>query len=438
MCPPSVLDVEPTPDIPAETANTPLETSQRRVILAGLIGNVMEWYDFAVYGYLATVIGRLFFPDGNPSVSVIAAFGAFAAGFLVRPLGGLVFGRIGDLLGRRHALTLSVLAMAVPTVLMGLLPTYGTIGMAAPILIVLLRIVQGLSVGGEYTSSLIFLAEHSQKKRRSQTAVWGMWGATAGCLLGSGVAALVSNLLSDSQLIAWGWRIPFLVGALVAVTGFLLRRGIHAEAPACASKRPVRDTFGKHRLSVLKVALLNLSNGVSYYTAFVYSVTYMKSVDKFTEGVALNLNTASMVILLAVLPITAWISDRIGRRPLMIAGNLILTFGAIGLFHLMHSSDRMTIFLGEIGFVLAVGLIAGGVVAANVELMPAEIRCTGLAFAYNASIGLFGGTTPLIAALLISMTGNPISPAWWVTGTGAISLVTVLFFVRETGQEPLS
>ncbi len=438
MSPANVLDAAPASDAAVEAPVTPPEPSQRRVILAGLIGNVMEWYDFAVYGYLATVIGRLFFPDGNPSVSVIAAFGAFAAGFLVRPLGGLVFGRIGDLIGRRHALTLSVLSMAIPTVLIGILPTYATIGMAAPILIVLLRIVQGLSVGGEYTSSLIFLAEHARPNRRSQTSVWGMWGATAGCLLGSGVAAVVSNLLTDAQLIGWGWRIPFLVGALVAVTGYLLRRGIHAEAPLGASKRPVRDTFGKHRWAVLKVALLNLSNGVSYYTAFVYSVTYIKSVDKFSEGVALDLNTASMVLLLALLPAAAWLSDRIGRRPLIIAGNLILTVGAIGLFHLMDSPNRATIFLGEIGFVIAVALIAGGVVAANVELMPVEIRCTGLAFAYNAAIGFFGGTTPLIAASLISTTGNPIAPAWWVMATGAVSLATALFFVRDTGREPLA
>ncbi len=413
-------------------------SSQRRVILAGLIGNVMEWYDFAVYGYFATVIGRLFFPAGNPSASLIAAFGAFAAGFLVRPLGGLVFGRIGDIVGRQRALTLSVLAMAVPTVLIGLLPTYEMIGVAAPVLVVLLRIVQGLSVGGEYTSSLIFLAENSKPNRRSQTAIWGMWGATAGILLGSAIGAIISNALTQTQLENWGWRIPFLLGALVALTGSLLRRGIHAQPIARSSRRPVRDTFGKHRWIVFKVALLNLSFGVGFYTAFVYAVTYIKTIDKIPEGVALDLNTTSMVLLLVLLPISAWFSDRFGRKVLMIIGNLILTFGAIGLFQLMHATDQSIIFLGELGFVLAVGLSAGGVVAANVELMPADIRCTGLAFAYNVSIGFFGGTTPLIASLLIDGTGNPISPAWWVSATGAISLATVVFLIPETQHEPLT
>lgn len=158
-------------------------SSSRRVIFAGLIGNVMEWYDFAVYGYFAMVIGRQFFPSDTPSVSLIAAFGAFAVGFLVRPLCGLIFGRIGDLVGRQRAMMLSVMAMAIPTVLIGLLPTYEAIGVAAPLSIVLIRIIQGLSVGGEYTSSLVFLVEHAKPNHRARTAIWGVWGATAGILL---------------------------------------------------------------------------------------------------------------------------------------------------------------------------------------------------------------------------------------------------------------
>ncbi|UCE64060.1 MAG: MFS transporter, partial [Nitrospirota bacterium] len=191
--------------------NTLPRPSQGRIILAGLVGNVMEWYDFAVYGFFASVIGHQFFPSDNPTVSLIAAFGAFAAGFLVRPLGGLIFGRIGDLVGRSRALTLSVLTMAIPTVLIGLLPTHQAIGMAAPILLVTLRIIQGLSVGGEYTSSLVFLVENAPQDRRAFNAIWGVWGATAGILLGSGVGALLTNILTASQVGTWGWRLPFLV-----------------------------------------------------------------------------------------------------------------------------------------------------------------------------------------------------------------------------------
>lgn len=420
-----------------EATNSVNSDTRRKVILAGLVGNVMEWFDFAVYGYFASIIGTHFFPSENPAISLIAAFGAFAAGFLVRPLGGLLFGRIGDLVGRKRAMLLSVMAMAVPTVLIGLMPTYRTIGIAAPILLVLLRIIQGLSVGGEYTSSLIFLAEHAKPGHRARTAFWGMWGATAGILLGSAIGAFISGVLTEEQLLNWGWRIPFLLGSLVALTGYLIRRGIHTTTPVGASESPIKDTFGRYRWDVLKVALLNVGFGVGFYAAFVYAVTYIKTIDKLPESVALDLNTMSMVLLLCLIPVASWLSDHIGRKPLMIMGSAILTFGAIPLFHLLHSTDAATIFMGEFGFVLAVALMAGGIVAANVELIPSAVRCTGLAFAYNASIGFFGGTTPLISAWLINSTGDPISPAYWVAGAGAVSLLTVIFLIPETKDSSL-
>ena len=177
-------------------------TSLPRIALIGLIGNVMEWYDFAVYGYFASVIGQLFFPNTDPAVSLIASFGAFAAGFIVRPLGGLVFGRIGDRIGRERAMTLSVVAMAVPTVLMAFIPSYQTIGILAPILIIFLRIVQGLSVGGEFTSSLVYLVEHAPSHRRGFMAIWGSWGASAGTLLGSAVGLLVTHYWDSAELLA--------------------------------------------------------------------------------------------------------------------------------------------------------------------------------------------------------------------------------------------
>lgn len=406
--------------------------SRRRIIMAGLVGNVMEWYDFAVYGYFASVIGHQFFPADDPATSLIAAFGAFAAGFLVRPLGGLLFGRIGDLVGRQRALTLSIITMALPTVLMAFLPTYATLGFAAPFMLVALRIVQGLSVGGEYTSSLVFLVEHAPEKGRAFTAIWGAWGATAGILLGSGVGDVLASLLTEEQIATWGWRLPFLMGGLVAGTGYLIRRSMHADNPSGESKSPILESFGKYRKSVLQVSLLNIGYGVGFYAAFVYAVTYIKEIDKLPEGIAFNLNTESMALLLIILPAAAWLSDRFGRKPLLIAGSALLTFGAIPLFHLLHTTDPLTIFWGEVGFVIAIGLLTGGIVAANVELIPPAVRCTGLAFAYNASIGWFGGTTPMIAAWLIATTGDPIMPAYWVAAAGAITLFTAMFLVRET------
>ena len=342
-----------------------------------------------------------------------------------------MFGRIGDLVGRQKAMTLSVIAMAVPTVLMGCLPTYETIGIAAPILLILLRIIQGLSVGGEYTSSLIFLAENAPKNRKAFTAVWGVWGGTAGILLGSGVGLLISSILTDDQLVNWGWRIPFAIGGLVALTGWWIRSNMHVEIPLAQTSSPVKDVFTRYRWDVLRVALLNIGSGVAFYTAFVYAVSYIRNIDKLSESIALELNTLAMLVLLAVLPVSAWMSDRYGRKKILLISTILLVFLSIPLFHLIHSVDEIQILIGEVIFAVVVGMGSGGIVALNVELIPAPVRCTGLAFAYNASMGLFGGTTPLMAAWLINYTGNQIAPAYWVVTTASLSLLTLVFWVKE-------
>ncbi len=403
-----------------------------RTIIAGLVGNVMEWYDFAIYGYFAVVIGQQFFPSDDPAVSLIAAFGAFAAGFLARPLGGIVFGRIGDIVGRKRVLTLSVLAMAVPTVLIAFLPTYEMIGIAAPIAIIALRIIQGLSVGGEYTSSIVFLVERAPKNRRSFFGVWSLWGAVLGILLGSGVGDAVATVLSDEELASWGWRLPFLFGSLVAVSSILVRRALATDNRQSEANSPVLHTFTRHHTTVIKVMLLNLGTAVAFYAAFVYVVTYVKEVDHLPEELALNLNTGSMALLLVFIPIAAWAADKYGRKPMMLLGALMLAFGAIPFFMLIHTTNPLHIFLGQCGFALSIAVYSGGLTAANVELLPSNVRCTGLAFAYNASVGVFGGLTPLIVTWLLAETGDPIAPAYWIAAMSLLSLITVLFFYRES------
>lgn len=414
---------------PATIDKPSLPPSLTRIILIGLIGNVVEWYDFAIFGYFASVIGNQFFPSSSPSTSLIASFGAFAAGFLMRPIGGLVFGQIGDSLGRHQAMMISVLAMAIPTVLMCAIPTYATIGVAAPIFLVILRMIQGLSVGGEYTSSLIFLAENAPPGRKSLTAIWGSWGATSGILLGSAIGWLLTHFMPEPDINAWGWRIPFGIGGVIALSAWLIRRGLDHDLPETQTESPVREVLRRHHWPVVRVALLNIGTAVAYYTAFVYAVTYIRNIDQVPESLALELNSVSMAFLLMVLPVAAWLADRWGSHKVLKWALSLLCVFAVPLFQLIHSPDPERIFMGEIGFALLIGMGSGGILILNTSLIPKSVRCTGLAFAYNASTGLFGGTTPLIAAWLVSSTDNPISPAYWVLGAAFVSLATLTLFI---------
>jgi MHS family proline/betaine transporter-like MFS transporter len=405
--------------------------------LVGLVGNVMEWYDFAVYGFFAATIGKLFFPSDDPVVSLIASFGTFAAGFLVRPLGGLVFGRIGDMVGRHRAMYLSVVTMAVPTLLMGLLPTYASIGIWAPILLVLIRLIQGLSVGGEYTSSLVYMVEQAPDGKRAFNAMWGSWGATLGTLLGSAVGFAVASVLTQEQMVAWGWRLAFIMGGFVAMVGLWLRRGHEEEHPVSQSKAPQKDIFTKHRWDVLRVALLNIGNTVAFYTIFVYAVSFLEQVVHFSDQKALRNNSIAMAFILLVMPLSARMADRYGRRIVLLVGFLMLTLSAIPLFHVIAQGIRWVTISCHLALSLGLGIVSGAIAAANVELMPRDIRCTGLAFSYNLSVGVFGGLTPMVITWLTAYLNNPSAPGYWVAGACLISLLTLLFSVKETRNKPL-
>jgi len=412
-------------------------TSTFHNTIVGLVGNVMEWYDFAVYGFFAATIGKLFFPSDNPVVSLIASFGTFAAGFLVRPLGGLVFGRIGDMVGRHRAMYLSVVTMAVPTLLMGLLPTYATIGIWAPILLVLTRLIQGLSVGGEYTSSLVYMVEQAPNGKRAFSAMWGSWGATLGTLLGSAVGFSVASILTQEEMVAWGWRLSFIMGGFVAMLGLWLRRGHEEEHPVSQSKAPQKDIFTKHRWAVMRVALLNIGNAVAFYTIFVYAVSFLEQVVHFSDQKALRNNSIAMAFILLVMPLSAKMADRYGRKNVLLVGFLMLTLSAIPLFHVIAQGIRWVTISCHLALSLGLGIVSGAIAAANVELMPRDIRCTGLAFSYNLSVGVFGGLTPLVITWLTEYLNNPSAPGYWVAGASLISLLTLLFSVKETQNNPL-
>jgi MFS transporter, MHS family, proline/betaine transporter len=404
----------------------------RRVTAAGMIGNVLEWYDFAIYGYFATQIGRNFFPHEDAVAQLLSAFGVFAVGYLMRPIGGVIVGHIGDRFGRRAALTFSVAAMAIPTFLMGLLPGYHSIGLLAPVALTLLRVVQGLSVGGEYTSSMVFLVEHAPEGRRGLMGALAASGASLGMLLGSAVGAAFAATMSTAALDAWGWRIPFLLGLVVGIAGYLLRRYVlEAGVAQKRTRLPIIETLHDHWRVVAGFAGLSVYTAVTFYVGFVYLVSWLQTADGIPPSRSLEINTFSMVMSLPVVIASGWLSDRIGRKPLMLLGSIGGLICALPLFWLMNHPSELLAQLGQLGLILLIGIYYGTLPAILVEAAPPAVRCTAVALGYNLCYGLFGGLSPLVATWLVQRTGDEMAPAFLIMASAAVTLVT-LFWFRET------
>lgn len=411
-------------------------TSTRRIIAAGMIGNILEWYDFAVYGYFAASIGSTFFSDQDKVAQLLSAFGIFAVGFLMRPLGGALVGHIGDSLGRRAALTISVAAMAIPTFLVGVLPGYQTLGIMAPVLLTLLRVIQGLSVGGEYTTSIVFMVERAPSARRGLIGAFACCGAVAGILLGSATGALLSSLLPEPAMVAWGWRIPFLLGLLVGVAGYILRRELKEAPQGKSQKSALGEAFRDHWGLLIRLSSLAAFNAVGFYLLFVYVVSWLQLADGIAPATALGVNTVSMIVLLPVVVLMGHLSDRFGRRPILLLSAALAFVGAIPLFALMYRHDTGLVLLGQLGFVAIVGMYMGTQPAAMVEAVPARVRCTAVALGYNVAFGILGGLTPLVATWLVRRTDNDLSPAMLIMAAAAISFLSILLF-RESKDTPL-
>jgi MFS transporter, MHS family, proline/betaine transporter len=410
----------------------------RRTIVAGTVGSVLEWYDFAVYGYLAPIIGALFFPAGDPLASLLAAFGVFAIGFAARPIGGALFGYIGDRYGRKPALLISMLTMGSATVGIGLLPDHAQIGAAAAVLLVLMRVAEGLSVGGEYTGSIILVAEHAPPGRRGFYAAWPQFGCTIGFLLGSGVGALVSGALGHERMLAWGWRIPFLLGGLIAVWGIAFRRHI-AESPAVTASSEARDKPGlaavvAHWRAIARLVALLCVESVAFYLMFVYAASYLTEHMHVSTARALDINTLSLVVMLAMLlPVAIW-SDRVGRKPLLYIGTVGMFALAWPLWWLMQQGTFAAILAGQAGFGILLGLAAGAMPGVMSEMLPPHVRCTATGIGYNVSLGLFGGTAPLVATYLIARTADDFMPAYYVMAMAAVSFVAALGLPETAGK----
>jgi MHS family proline/betaine transporter-like MFS transporter len=398
-----------------------------KVLLAGMAGNLLEWFDFAVYGFFAVIIGKLFFPQEDPVAQVIAAFGVFAVGFLMRPVGGMLLGHIGDKHGRHVAMMISVAAMAIPTFLVGILPGYETLGLAAPILLLLLRMIQGLSVGGEYTTSVVYMVEHAPAHRRGFVGSFATFGAVGGMLLGSAIGALLATVLTPEQLDTWGWRIPFVFGLVLGLAGLFLRRDDATEAVVVKkTSHPLVTALRDHWDIMLRISGVSMINAVVFYVLFVYLVSWLEMVDGIAPASALEINTVSMILLLPVMVAAGWLSDRVGAKPLLVFSSALIAVLAWPLFWLMHTDQVLAIQAGQALFALVIGVYLGVQPAYMVNMVPAHVRCSATGLAYNLTLGIAGGLSPMAATWLVHRTHDDLSPAYLVIAAALISLIALL------------
>jgi MHS family proline/betaine transporter-like MFS transporter len=417
--------------------------SLTRTVVAGAIGNVLEWFDFGLFGFFAPVIARQFLPAEDNLASLLGTFGVFATGFLMRPLGGLFFGYIGDRLGRKLALEVSVLVMAVSTTLMGMLPVYATVGLAAPLLLTAIRLLQGLSVGGEYIGSMSFLTEHAPANRRAFVGSWSSFTVVLGSLLGSGTAALCTGLLSEAQLTAWGWRLPFLGSVLLGALGFWLRLGVQ-ESPSFAAMQkagqlaanPIAEVLHNDRRAIFTTLGLAVFMAVSFYLPFVWLPTWLAQINRphLPESHALAANTAALMVLLVLTPVAAVVSDRIGRKPMFLGAALGYAFLSYPLFLLMTLGTLASAMLGGILFAVVNSLYSGCMAATMVEMFPTRTRYSGVAISYNVGQTVFGGTAPLLATALIGLFGNHLAPAFYLSFAAVVGAVACIFINARYGQ----
>jgi MFS transporter, MHS family, proline/betaine transporter len=416
---------------------------RRTAILAGVIGNVLEWYDFAVYGYFVPVISQLFFPNQTPLVSLLLTFSVFGVGFVMRPVGSVVFGQYGDRHGRKRALSAVIFLMAVSTFAVGLLPTYASIGVLAPLLLVVARLAQGLSGGGEWGGAAAYLVEYALPGKRGLTGSWQQVSVGGGFLLGSLTAAMLTTWISPGDMLAWGWRIPFLLGVVVGIVGAIMRwrlddtpKFAELEHQGRVARSPLTEAFTTYRKPTLLAFGITLHNTVGYYAVLIYLTTWLTNIVKMPRSTALWIGTVCLLVFVAVVPLMGALSDRIGRRPLFIASCVGYIVLAYPLFLLASTGVPAYALIAQLILVVLLALYAGPGPAVYCELFPTKVRYTALSVGYNIPVAIFGGFAPFIATWLIHATGNPLSPAFYVIAASLVTLVTMIW-VKETAFAPL-
>jgi MHS family proline/betaine transporter-like MFS transporter len=416
-------------------------TGNTTSIISGLVGNVMEWYDFALYGYMVPIISQLFFPNQNNLTSIMSTFAVFAAGFIMRPIGGIILGRVGDIKGRKTTLYISMALMALCTTLMGVLPTYQSVGLAAPVLLVVLRLVQGLSVGGEFSTSVTYMVEEAPKGSRGIFGSLANIGSMTGMVLGAAVAAGVSTFIPKESLLSWGWRLPFFLAAVLGAIGMYYTMKMPKSHLFVRGKRhkevaPIREIWKFGRRELMQATLFCLGYTVLFYLPLVYMPTYVHSIAGMDANKALQITTIATFLLVFLIPMMAVLSDRlIRRRSILLIAFLIALVLTIPMFILAVKS-YLFLFAVLVLFGIIIAVPLGVAPATLVEWFPTRYRLTSYSVIYNIGVGIFGGSTPMICTWLIKITGNNLVPAYYLSFFIIISLVG-LWLMKDRSREAL-
>lgn len=424
------------------TQAAPPQNLSTRSLGAGLIGNVLEWYDFGLYGYLAPLIGAQFFPGADPVAALIGAYGGFAIGFAMRPVGGAVLGHVGDRVGRRAVLIASVVMMGLATVLIGCLPTYAQVGLWAPVLLILVRMLQGFSVGGEFTGSVAYLIETAPGARRGFAGSFANIGGTTGYLLAAGLAALTVMGMARHPESGWMWRLPFIAGGVLAILAFWMRaRLVHAgyqPGEDARRKLPLAQAFAEAPRAMALTVLFTWGYGVVDYLTMVYLPAFASRFGQVAEGPALVLNTAAIALAVGIIPVAGWLTDwAIRRRSFLILVFALVGLGALFLFGLAQGPGLARFAVAQFGFAILLGSIMGAGPAMLAEQFAARYRLSGYSLAFNVGLGLGGGTAPLIATVLIGASGSALAAPLYLMA-GAILSVGALYFMADRSRVPLS